>query len=1001
MSLISDDIDDVLADIETIDFNDPNFDLDLPDFDRGNFNPSTPVNTINRDFSRFKNKFKVGHINARSLNKNIVELREIVYKTDFDALAVSESWLTKNTPQDRFELNNFSIIRNDRKNKRGGGVAWYIRDHYQPKVIKTPSSKEVPEMLWVEVTTGGKKLALGCLYKPPKIPYGVFANLYESLISIYTKYEHTVLLGDFNVNMLELNANSTKMILDSFIEPFSLKQLIEKPTRITKTSSTLIDLILVNKPENALFSSCCDAPGVSDHCFTYVAYSLKKEKFKPYKVTKRDFKNVNWQNFKNAVEYAPWENILYGENINEKITTLENYMHEILDKYAPYKTFTVKQPNHTPWINKNIRKMMDARDGLKDEFNVTGDPTKFDAYKELRNRVTSARRQAQSKMFNETINQSAGNSKKFYEAAKKLRVIPEKNKNTPIHFSAESLNNAFVSNNNADIDSALIAEQIREMYKKNPPCLHTFDFAPVSEEDVVKIVKSLHTNSTGADNLNAFILKLFIDRVSVVLTHIINLSFEQNIFPDRWKLAIIIPIPKIPFPLKESDFRPISLLCTLSKVIEKLASRQISSYLEKYKLFDPNQSAYKPNFGCTTALLKINDDILDSIDDCEVTVLTLLDFSKAFDTVNHTLLLEKLSILGFSQNARNWVSSYLSDRYQRVKVNNEYSPWVKIKNGVSQGSILGPLLFNILISDMRQFIFFNSSHGYADDAQLKISTKVENINEAINEVNQDLSSISTYCRNSALTINEKKCYYMVIGTKPAIRKVDDMILNDMLINNKVIKRVKHVRNLGLTYDEVLSWRKDINIRIGRAIAKFKDINRYKKFLNEESKKILCESLILSQFSFGDLVYMNIDLYLQKKIQKIQKLCLKFIFNIKKKEIWNSAELRKKLNWLCMKDRRILNGLSLLYKILNGKGPDYLRDMFTLVSDISDRNTRTFPGNIWLPNEHHSAIHLKSFRLLIPKIWNALPEDIKNAKSLNAFKNKVKITLLNEEINIPY
>jgi hypothetical protein len=280
----------------------------------------------------------------------------------------------------------------------------------------------------------------------------------------------------------------------------------------------------------------------------------------------------------------------------------------------------------------------------------------------------------------------------------------------------------------------------------------------------------MHTNSTGADNLNSFILKLFIDRVSAVLTHIINLSFETKIFPEKWKLGLIKPIPKIPFPLKESDFRPISLLCTLSKIIEKLALWQILAYLGKHSLFDPNQSAYQANFGCITALIKINDDILDSIDDSEVTVLTLLDFSKAFDTVNHRLLLEKLSILGFTQDACDWVGSYLTDRFQKVIINNDCSSWIKIKNGVPQGSILGPILFNILISDMRQFVVFNSSHGYADDAQLKINTKVENINDAIQHVNSDLSSISTYCRNSALTINEKKCYYMVIGTKPAIKK---------------------------------------------------------------------------------------------------------------------------------------------------------------------------------------------------------------------------------------
>ena len=993
-------MDDILREIETLNLNDPLYDLEEPNFDRGTFIPSTPINTINRDLNKFKNKFTVAHINARSLNKNIEELREIIYKTSFDAVAVSETWLTKNSPKDRFQLNNYTVFRNDRKDSRGGGVLWYIRDHYKVKVLKTISSSVIPEMLWLEVSTAGKKVALGCLYRPPKLPYGVFANLYDSLISIYAKYEHTILVGDFNCNMLDLNAYSTKLLVDSFFEPFSLKQLIDKPTRVTDTSRTLIDLILVNKPQNALFSSCCDAPGVSDNFFTYVAYSLKKEKFKPYKVTKRDFKNINHEAFQNTIELTPWENIFTVASVNDKITVLENYINDILDQYAPYKTFTVKKRDHTPWIGPNIRKMMDARDSLKNDFNATGDLSKFDAYKYHRNMVTSARRRAQSRMFNDTINKSAGDSKKNYEAAKKLGVMTEQNVSTHIHFTAENLNNAFVANNNADVDSDLIDEQIRKLYEKNPPCLHTFDFQPVSEEDVTKTLKSINTNSTGADHLNAFTLKYFIDRISEVLTHIINTSFERGIFPDKWKLALIKPIPKISFPLKESDFRPISLLCTLSKIIGRLANRQINNYLMEHSLLDPNQSAYKKYHGCNTALLKITDDILDSIDESEVTILTLLDFSKAFDTVNHRLLLEKLKILGFSQIAREWVSSYLTDRYQKVVVDEDGSSWVKIKNGVPQGSILGPTLFNILVSDMRQIIEFNQHHGYADDVQLNKNTKIENLNQSISETNQDLASISTYCRNSALTINEKKCHYMIIGTKPALRKVDDLILNDMVINNKIIKREKHLRNLGLNYDEVLSWKRHVNVIVGRAISKFKDLNKFKKFLNEDSKKLLCDSLILSQFSFCDIVYMNIDMYLQRRIQKIQNLCLKFIFNIKKRQHWNSAELRKKINWLSMRGRTILNGLSLLFKTLNNKGPDYIRDMFTLVSEINQRNTRTYHRNIWIQNVHYSDIHLKSFKLYISKIWNSLSANIKNSVSVFTFKKKVKLAILNEEITIP-
>ena len=181
------DIDAALKNMESIDLDDPSFYLEQPVFDRRAFNPNIPVNKINSDLANFKNKFTVAHINARSLCNSIEELRHIVYKCKFDAIAITETWLSKNSPKNRFSLNNYTIFRLDRENKRGGGVLWYVRDHYKAKKIKIPPSEAIPEMLWIEVIAGGKKIALGCLYRAPKIPYGVFANLYQPLLSIYTK----------------------------------------------------------------------------------------------------------------------------------------------------------------------------------------------------------------------------------------------------------------------------------------------------------------------------------------------------------------------------------------------------------------------------------------------------------------------------------------------------------------------------------------------------------------------------------------------------------------------------------------------------------------------------------------------------------------------------------------------------------------------------------------------------------------------------------------------
>jgi hypothetical protein len=825
-------------------------------------------------------------------------------------------------------------------------------------------------------------------------------NLYECLVGIYAKYEHTILLGDFNINLLDMEAPATKFLFDSFIEPFSLTQLIEQPTRITNTSSTLIDLILVNKPQNVLFSGTCDAPGISDHSFTYLVYSLKKEKFKPYTITRRDFKNIDIIKFNEEVEFMPWENVMCVSDINSKVTILENLINSVMDKHAPFKTFTITKKGSTPWINDNIRKLMDARDNKKFQFNETGDHNFFEEYKVLRNKVTSMRRTEQTNMFQEHINNNVDNTKEFYKAAVRFNVIPPKNEFSHVHFPANQLNDAFVSNNNATIDENLIDDRIRELYTDNPPCLHKFQFEPTTETEVNKIVHSLKTNSCGVDNINSKILKLLINRISPIITHIINISFEQNIFPERWKAAIIKPIPKIPFPLNEMDYRPISLLCTLSKIIEKIANKQICQYLAQHSLLDPYQSAYKSNHSCATAHLKITEDILDGIDDSEVALLVLLDFSKAFDTVNHKLLLEKLSILGFQENAVNWLKSYLSDRKQRVKTDNDLSDWKSIINGVPQGSILGPLLFTILVSDIRRHIYDGSYQAYADDLQTLYTCKPSNVGSMIPKVNSDLDRIAKYCKKSGLKINESKCFYMFIGSRQSINTINQTPYEPLKINDTPIKRVSHARNLGLTYDEILSWRKHVNICIAKAMANFINIARYKKFLSMKAKKTLCESLVLSQFNFCDSVYLNIDFYLIKKIQRIQNICIRFIFNIKKKDKCDYNDLRQKLDWLDMLSRRICHSLTILFKILKYKQPVYLSDMFTLNSEINNRLTRTYEGNIWIGNAHYSVIHRKAFRIYISRVWNSLPTEAKLCNTVNTFKNHIKQLFMSNSFQVP-
>lgn len=979
----------------------PFFDLQTIEIPKDGFDPKTPVDIINKDLENYRDYFVIGHLNARSLNKNITELKAIMAETDFDAVSISESWLRSRTPKDRFFIDGYKIFRQDRKNKRGGGVCIYVREEFECKRIKIPNSPESPEMLWVEVLVNHKKLAIGTLYKAPNIPCKTFYDAYDSLVYIFSKYEDPILTGDFNVNMLDKESPDFKKLNDSIIEPFDFKQIIDKPTRITDKSKTLIDLLFVKDSNSVKTFGLCDASGVSDHFFIYMAYNIKKPKFQPVTVTRRDFRKFDLTAFQTAAETVNWENVFNVQDVNDKVSILENTIHGLLDIFAPYRTFTIKKANSTPWITEEIKEIMNKRDMFKHNFNLTGNRTFHNNYKELRNKVTGMMRQAQKRMFNETINSKVKDSREFYKTVKKLNIISDKNNKVRVNFSAQTLNDNFVKNNNAHIDPNFISEKLQNLYSKFTPSIHKFSFQPVSEHDVIKVTKSLKSMSVGVDEINSFVIKALLPRISTILMHIVNVSFEHGIFPENWKKAVITPIPKVSIPLSPSDFRPISLLPALSKIIEKLANIQIVAYLVEHNFLDPYQSAYKKNHSTQTALLKLCEDIYDIIDDSEITLLILLDFSKAFDTVNHELLLAKLDILGFDKNTCDWIFSYLSGRQQMVKTDTECSNWSPLLNGVPQGSILGPLLFTILVSDMRRSIWNGSYITYADDTNLYWESEVDTVNSVIDTANQVLEQVSNYCVDTCLRLNETKCKYIFIGSKPAIRKLKMVDKNDVKINGKVLESLEFAKVLGVLFDEVLSWQKQVNSCISKAMGNFYQIYRYKRFLEKDAIISLCEAVVLSQFNYCDTVYSNMDIFLEEKIQKIQNHCLRFIFNYRMKDKCDYNILLKKLNWLNMKQRRIKHGLTMIYKILNGLAPYYLSDSFTLTSEIHNVNTRNAAkSSIWISKGSTSKLHRKSYTCYMAKIFNNLPENIQKSVSVNSFKQAIKVYILSGKLVLP-
>ena len=495
-----------------------------------------------------------------------------------------------------------------------------------------------------------------------------------------------------------------------------------------------------------------------------------------------------------------------------------------------------------------------------------------------------------------------------------------------------------------------------------------------------------------------FFIKLSIEHTADILADIINSSFVTKFFPTRWKEAIVKPIPKVSNPTQASDYRPISLLPAFSKIAEKIAAKQMSQFLKEHKLLDKLQSAYRNAHSTTTALLTVTDDIFKAIDESEVALLTLLDYSKAFDTANHRLIIAKLKHFGFHDDALAWVTSYLSNRKQKVRTDTD-SDWESIQNGVPQGSILGPLLFTVLVSDISENITTGKHHTYADDLQFLLTFKPEDATHAFNTTNTVLSNIASYSNNNFLKLNTDKTKYITIGSQQNLRHLAAQDLPPLKLNGDILERKDNVKNLGVMFDENMFWTNHINSTICTAYARLKQAYKFRKFLSLESRLNLIETYILSIFNYGDILFQNISGRLSNKIQRVQNSCMRFVFGLRKYDHISSCyEKNKTLN---MENRRKLHSLVLMHKISIGEAPEYLSEKLVRHVDLHDYNTRG-RENIAVQRVN-TSIRSNTFFIFICKLYNDLMPIINGNTNVKlpvmTFKQKCKVHLTNQQF--PY
>ena len=523
----------------------------------------------------------------------------------------------------------------------------------------------------------------------------------------------------------------------------------------------------------------------------------------------------------------------------------------------------------------------------------------------------------------------------------------------------------------------------------NLPLYSLSSFTLPSTTTIEKLLSAVNTSSE-LDPIPHSILNKYHIYLESYYQEIIENSLTSGIFPIYMKTAYVTPIIKKPNLDKAilSNYRPISNLSTLSKTLERVVARQLNSYLHENHILNPYQSAYTKHKSTETAIIHILNHIHLSAASPHGSVVILLDLSAAFDTLDHNILINRLTSIGISDTALDWFISYLTDRFYQISINSLISKPRKVTHGVPQGSVLGPLLFNIYLLPLFKIIDKYPTidyHSYADDIQLHC--RLIDPNNDINLLNNCITDIHNWLTNNSLSLNCLKTESMHIKTSTTI-----FIPPQITINNLSISYANKIKNLGILIDPTLQFNiqtKSLSQSINYILHNLRTI---RPFINFNTAKLLATSLILPRLDYCNSCLYASSQSIINKLQRLQNSAIRFIFNITKYSRQHISPLRTKLHWLPIKSRIIYKIALTIHLATHHNTPDYLANLLTPNTTIYEqRHINKFklktPVLLHLTSSQH-----KSFSIHAPKIWNDLPHHIRSIDSTVTFKSKLKTYL---------
>lgn len=931
------------------------------------------------------------HVNCQSLKSHLTEFRHYFTKCDYHIICMSETWLTPQITDEYVCLPDYTLLRCDRPNRGGGGVGIYVHRSLRARLL-TDSSESTggkPEYILAEILIPNRaKLLICVVYRPPRLGY--LTEFEDAFVQHNGAYQHAVIFGDFNSDLNTISHDSSH--LRNFVEATNLFLVPYGPTHHLRNSSTLLDLCIIDDIEKMHSFGQTGVPFLSAHDLIHVTYKLKVDRLPPREFTCRDFRNFNQEAFLAQLSHLNWRVLYVSNSVDEKVDILNDYLVRCIDTHAPVVHVKPKAVA-APWLTPAIKEMMSARNRARRIWRRIPPRDRilklaaYENFKHLRNTVQLQIREARSTHYNRVF---AGTNSiaATWKELRSLGLVKARKNCIPLAVSTSALNNHFAATGEDDENLAVDHYNLGPYEYRD----EKFYFADLSYKAIQDAINSSTSNAIGIDGISIAVIKLALPCIMPVIHHIFSYSLATGTCPRIWNRAIVCPIAKTKTPTCANDYRPVSLLCALSKPFEKIVASQMMHHLTHYHLLDPYQSAFRADHNTQTALLRVLEDVRHACDSREVSILVLFDFSKAFDRVRHWKLIDKLRSLNFSRSSLNWFCSYLSGRQQATRDTHSgvLSDWKSVRNGVPQGSVLGPLLFVLYLTGFNSVLKYCKYSFYADDLQIYLHCKPGSLSDAVKLVNEDITAILNWAEGLGLLLNVSKTKACILGTRRFIADISRNQPPPIIVNGERILYSSEVTCLGVTISSTLSW----NVH---AVTLSKKINgilyqlkHCRSLLPQNLRVHLISALIFPYLDYCCLVFLDITQEQNSVLTRSLNACIRFALDVRRDE--HITPFYRQLKWLKPESRRQYFLGCFTYKLLASRTPNFLANRLNRREQNHDRGTRR-PDDWLQPPNCRTELYSHSYTGAAPRLWNSLPAQIRAAPSTQAFKKLLYLYLL--------